>query len=76
MNTGDDERDRRRRLAYIDEIRELVDPADEAFFAGMGLDPEEASVVERWAFRIFGGDVVGDGRDWVKIRGWAEGLAI
>jgi menaquinone-dependent protoporphyrinogen oxidase len=76
MNTGPGEKKRKKRLAYIDDIRELVSPEHEGYFAGTGLDPEETSKFEAWAFRTFGGDVEGDGRDWPKIRAWAEELAL
>jgi menaquinone-dependent protoporphyrinogen oxidase len=76
MNTEDKERDRKKRMAYIDEIREMVDPAEEGYFAGVGLDPETTSGFERWAFKTFGGDVEGDGRDWDAVRSWAEQLPV
>ncbi len=74
MNTGTGERKRERRLAYISDIRGRLTSAEEGFFAGKGLDPDEASAFTRWMFRLFGGDVEGDGRDWDAIREWAGGL--
>jgi menaquinone-dependent protoporphyrinogen oxidase len=72
MNLGDDEKSRAKRLAYLDPIRQVVQPADEAFFTGMGMDPKEDSAIVRWAARLFGITQEGDCRDWTKIRGWAE----
>lgn len=76
MNTGAGERKRERRLAYINDIREQLSPAEEGFFAGTGLDPDDTSAFTRWMFKLFGGDVEGDGRDWDAIREWAGGLRL
>lgn len=76
MNTGDDERDVKKRTAYIDSIREMIEPAQEGYFAGVGPKQAESSAFTRWMFRAFGGDVEGDGRDWDKIRAWAREAAI
>lgn len=72
MNLGDDDRSKKNRLAYLDAVRSLVHPADEAFFAGVGMDPDEQPGIVRWVYRTFkiGGE--GDCREWDKIRGWAE----
>jgi menaquinone-dependent protoporphyrinogen oxidase len=72
MNCGPDPKKTKRRLAYLDKVRAVVRPVDEGFFAGKGLDPEETSAFARWAFKLFGGDIEGDGRDWKAIRGWAS----
>ncbi len=76
MNTGDDERALKKRRAYIDNIRATIEPADEGYFAGVGPKQAESSAFTRWMFRAFGGDVEGDGRDWDKIRAWAQAVAI
>ncbi len=75
MNLGADEKSRQNRLAYLNPVRPLAKPVDEAFFAGLG--PESApSGIAGWFYRMFGGsEATGDCRDWAKIRGWAEGLA-
>lgn len=72
MNTGEGEKAEGKRRAYLDKVRALVKPSDEGFFAGKGPTAEDSSLIARWAFRAFGGDVEGDGRDWDRIRGWAE----
>jgi menaquinone-dependent protoporphyrinogen oxidase len=74
MNAGDDERSRRKRMAYLDDVRRLVRPVDEAFFLGIGADPKKDSWLKRWMFRRFGGAGEGDCRDWQKIREWARGV--
>jgi menaquinone-dependent protoporphyrinogen oxidase len=72
MNSGDDERSRRKRLAYLDSVRALIQPVDEAFFLGIGPDPAKDSWLARWLFRRFGGAGEGDCRDWEQIGGWAS----
>jgi len=72
MNATDDERSRRKRLAYLDAVRSLIRPVDEAFFLGIGPDPKKDSWIARWFFRRFGGAGEGDCRDWDAIRAWAQ----
>jgi menaquinone-dependent protoporphyrinogen oxidase len=76
MNAGDDERSRRKRRAYLDDVRRLIQPVDEAFFLGIGPDPKKDFWLARWLFRRFGGAGEGDCRDWEKIRDWARGLRV
>lgn len=75
MNRGDDERARRNRLAYLNKVRALVTPVDEAYFAGIGMDENEPSAFNRLAARLFKIDS-GDCRDWDAIRGWAETVLV
>jgi menaquinone-dependent protoporphyrinogen oxidase len=72
MNLGSDEGSRAKRLAYLDPIRKLIKPRAEAFFAGMGMKPEETNGFTRWVYRTFKIGPEGDCRDWDKIRGWAQ----
>ena len=72
MNAGLDEQSCRKRLAYLDAIRRLVHPEDEAFLLGIGPDPAKDSWLARWLFRRFGGAAEGDCRNWAAIRGWAS----
>jgi menaquinone-dependent protoporphyrinogen oxidase len=72
MNAGADERSRRKRLAYLEAVRPMVHPVEEAFFLGIGPDPKKDSWIARWLFRRFGGAGEGDCRDWEAIRGWAR----
>lgn len=76
MNCGPDAKKTKRRLAYLDKERALVTPASEGFFAGVGPTGANANAIARWAFRAFGGDVEGDGRDWGQIARWAQGLEL
>ena len=55
-------------------VRPLLKPLDEAFFAGMGMDPAGQSWLARWAYRTFKVGPEGDCRDWNAIRAWAESL--
>jgi menaquinone-dependent protoporphyrinogen oxidase len=72
MNLGSDEKSRQNRLAYLDAVRPLLRPVDEAFFAGLGMDPKDQSPLIRWAYRAFKVGPEGDCRDWNKIRTWAQ----
>lgn len=76
MNGGDDEKQTRKRLAYLDGVRAVVAPGAEGFFLGKGPTAEDSSLIARWAFRTFGGTAEGDARDWEKIRAWAEQLSL
>ncbi len=76
MNCGSDPKKTRKRLAYLDKERAMVTPAAEGFFAGKGPSQADTNAFSRWAFRAFGGDVEGDGRDWDAIRAWAEQVPV
>jgi len=76
MNCGMDEKATRKRHAYLDQVRAIVQPADEGYFAGKGPSAAEMSAPMRWIFRAFGGDVEGDGRDWDAIRTWAREVRV
>jgi len=71
MNGTDDPGQTRKRLAYLDAFRATVKPVDEGFFLGKGPSADDSSLVERWAFKAFGGTAEGDARDWDKIATWA-----
>lgn len=77
MNCGTDANETAKRLAYLDEVRALIRPSAEGFFAGKGPTSKDTFWLALWAFRKFGGHVVeGDGRDWDKIAGWTRDLAV
>jgi len=77
MNCGADESETTKRLAYLDEVRSIISPSAEGYFAGKGPTSKDTFWLARWAFRKFGGHVVeGDGRDWNKIASWASDLTI
>ena len=76
MNGGADEKQTRKRLAYLDRVRAVVTPVAEGFFLGTGPTAEDTSGFARWAFKAFGGTAEGDARDWDAIRAWAAGLEL
>jgi len=69
-NLEDDEQSRAARNAYLDNIRLLIQPVDEAFFAG-SVDPKRVSLLERVMINTVKSPV-GDFRDWEKINAWAQ----
>jgi len=76
MNGGVDEKQTKKRLAYLDKVRTVVKPTNEGFFLGKGPDPEDTSLIARWAFKAFGGSGEGDMRDWDKIDAWADQVRV
>ncbi|MHB1135566.1 MAG: flavodoxin domain-containing protein [Coriobacteriia bacterium] len=76
MNGGSDEKQTRKRLAYLEKVRAAVTPVAEGFFLGKGPSADDSSLIARWAFKTFGGTADGDSRDWDKIKAWAEGLEL
>jgi menaquinone-dependent protoporphyrinogen oxidase len=70
-NQGDDGESRRNRLAYLDEVRPLVQAVDEGYFAGKfdrsGAEIMLPSLVARLVPPL-------DFRKWDKIRAWAESV--
>jgi menaquinone-dependent protoporphyrinogen oxidase len=70
---GDDPTAVAERAKYTAKPRDLVVPAEEAFFEGM-IDPTRLSFVDRLAVRLVKSPV-GDRRDWDRIGAWAEALA-
>lgn len=76
MNGGDGEKQTKKRLAYLDKVRDIARPTDEGYFLGKGPEPGETSFIARWAFKAFGGSGEGDLRDWDKIGEWARQLHI
>ncbi|MHB1016510.1 MAG: flavodoxin domain-containing protein [Coriobacteriia bacterium] len=76
MNGGSDEKQTRKRTAYLDKVRSAVKPVAEGFFLGRGPSADDSSLIARWAFKTFGGTAEGDARDWDKIKAWAEGLKL
>jgi menaquinone-dependent protoporphyrinogen oxidase len=76
MNCGIEPKKTKRRLAYLDKERALIEPVAEGFFAGIGPTGANSNAIARWAFRTFGGDVEGDGRDWEAVAAWAQALPV
>ena len=68
----DTEENRRTVAAYLDPVREMVQPVDVGLFAG-AMDPSKLSFVFRLMMKAMG-TPEGDYRDWEAIRAWADGL--
>jgi menaquinone-dependent protoporphyrinogen oxidase len=70
-NLGNDESRRRNRLAYLEEVRTLLNPVDEAFFAGKFDRRGAALLLPGWLARLI---PTMDLRKWKKIRSWADSI--
>jgi len=68
LNTGDDEDSRAGRWAYLDNVRALVNDAEEVYFEGK-MDFSRLSFLDRFIAKMVG-SVESDNRDWDKILGW------
>ncbi|HAY84803.1 MAG TPA: flavodoxin [Chloroflexi bacterium] len=66
-NVGDDEKSRRNRQAFTEEVRELIDPVDEAFFAGKFDRQAAGEIMPKWLAWLV---PTIDLRKWQKIRVW------
>jgi menaquinone-dependent protoporphyrinogen oxidase len=75
LNTGSKASSKKNRESYLKDIRPLVNPLCEGYFAGMCGKPGETGGIAMWFARTFMDATPGDGRDWGKIRGWANALA-
>jgi menaquinone-dependent protoporphyrinogen oxidase len=69
QNLGNDDRSRKKRLAYLDAVRPFLPPAAEAFFAGRLDRDGSALLMPRW-FARFVPPV--DFRNWDTIHAWAQ----
>jgi menaquinone-dependent protoporphyrinogen oxidase len=70
-NQGDDSASRRKRLAYLDEARPLVQPVDEAYFAGR-FNRSGAALMLPGLLARFVPSL--DFRNFSKIHSWAESI--
>jgi len=70
LNRRDDEESRANRLAYLKDIRPLLKPVGEVFFAGK-FDMSRLSFLDRMISKAVKA-VDEDCRDWDRIRGWAQ----
>lgn len=73
MNAGDDEKQTKKRLAYLEAVRKHVTLSDEGYFLGK---MDEMGGIAKFAFKAFGGAGEGDMRDWDAIRAWAQKAAV
>ncbi len=70
LNTGQDQASLAARNAYLNPVRLLLKPADEAFFSGK-LTLESLSFVDRMMAKMVK-PPIGDYRQWDQIRAWAS----
>jgi menaquinone-dependent protoporphyrinogen oxidase len=70
-NLVNDESSRQKRLAYLNEVRPLLRPRDEVFFAGRFDRRGAALLLPAW---LAGFVPPMDFRDWKKIRNWADSI--
>ena len=70
-NQGDDVESRDKRLAYLDEVRPLLEAVDEVFFAGKFDRRGAALLMPGWLARLV---PTLDMRKWERIRAWAESV--
>lgn len=70
LNREDDEESRANRMAYLKDVRPLLKPVEEIFFAGR-FDMSRLSFLDRMISKGVKA-VDEDCRDWDRIRGWAQ----
>lgn len=70
LNSGDDLESKTNRLAYLNNVRPLVNAVDEVFFTGK-MDLKRLSFTDRLIAKAVKA-VNEDRRDWDKIRSWAN----
>jgi menaquinone-dependent protoporphyrinogen oxidase len=70
LNTGDDETSRSARLAYLNNVRPLLNSAEEAYFTGK-MDFSRLSFMDRFISKMVKA-VESDQRDWDNIKQWAK----
>jgi len=72
QNLGNDETSRQKRLAYLNEVRPLLQPIDEGFFAGRFNRRGAALMLPGWLARLVPNI---DLRNWETIRTWATNIS-
>jgi menaquinone-dependent protoporphyrinogen oxidase len=70
-NLGDDANSRKNRLAFLDEVRPLIQPVEQVFFAGKFDRRGAAMLLPGLVARLI---PPMDLRNWKTIRAWVEGL--
>lgn len=70
LNREDDEESHANRMAYLKDVRPLLKPVEEIFFAGR-FDMSRLSFLDRMISKAVKA-VDEDCRDWDRIRGWAQ----
>jgi len=71
--TEESEEKRREAETFLQPVRDLVQPAEEAMFAG-AVNYQKLPFVLRFLMKNMIKSPEGDFRDWETIRGWAGGL--
>lgn len=72
--TEDTEEERREAEGYLQPVRDLIQPAEEAMFAG-AVNYQKLPFVLRFLMKNMMKSPEGDFRDWEAIRAWAGGLS-
>jgi menaquinone-dependent protoporphyrinogen oxidase len=72
QNLGNDEPSRQRRLAYLNEVRPLVQPINEGFFAGCFNRRGATRLLPGWLAHLVPNI---DLRNWETIRAWATNVS-
>jgi menaquinone-dependent protoporphyrinogen oxidase len=70
LNTDDSPASLSARQSYTAQLRQIIDPCAEAFFAGK-IDPALLNFFEMTLFKLVDSPE-GDFRDWKKIEAWTE----
>lgn len=71
QNLGNDDMSRQNRLAYLNEVRPLLQPVDEGYFAGKFDRRGAMLMLPGWLARFV---PPLDFRNWKKICAWADGV--
>lgn len=74
LNTGNDDDSKKQRLSYLDDVRSIVKPGAEVFFAGK-LDTSKLGFFDRMGCRLMGMHDE-DKRDWNAIHAWASSVLV
>ncbi len=74
LNTGNDDDSKKKRLSYLDDVRAVVKPGAEVFFAGK-LDTSKLGFFDRMGCRLMGMQDE-DKRDWNAIHTWAGSVFV
>ena len=74
LNTDNDDDSKKKRLSYFDDVRGIVKPTVEVFFAGR-LDTSKLGFFDRIGCRLMGMHDE-DKRNWTAIHAWASGLVV
>jgi menaquinone-dependent protoporphyrinogen oxidase len=74
LNTGNDDDSKKKRLSYLDEVRGIVKPGVEVFFAGK-LDTSKLGFFDRMGCRLMGMHDE-DKRDWNAIHAFAGSVFV